>query len=474
MPQRPLLTLLLALGCATAAEYPVATPAELAAALPRLQPGDTVTLADGTWRDADLLCEATGTAEQPITFRAATPGQVILTGVTRLRLSGRYVVVDGLVFQNALPPSQLIEFRRDSKQLAHHCRLTRCAIVDCNPPDDTSEAKWLGLYGTDNRVDHCYLTGKTCGGTTLVVWVGDEPNRHRIDHNLFGPRPPLGRNGGETIRTGTSSVSMNESQTMVEENLFVECDGEVEIISNKSCGNVYRHNTFRRCSGALTLRHGNRCRVDANWFLGEGAKGSGGVRVIGEDHVVANNYFQGLAGNGSRSAVSVMQGIVDSPLHGYFQVKRLLLAHNTFVNCRTSLEIGAKGKRTTLPPIDCRIVGNLFVSAEHPLVHQAVDPVGWHWIDNLYQATTLGIATLDGLASATGLLTEQPDGLWRPGPNSPAHGAAEALDATTEDIDGDPRQGRYTVGCDEPSTEAPRYRPLTEADVGPGYALPGR
>ena len=154
---------------------------------------------------------------------------------------------------------------------------TNCAITDGNPPLAETDTKWVSLYGVDNRVDHCYFAGKRNRGTTLVVWLSARPNRHRIDHNHFGPRPPLGVNGGETIRIGTSDGSMHESLTVVEDNLFEACNGEFECVSNKSCGNVYRRNTFRRCTGALTLRHGNRCRIEGNFFLGEGAANAAGV-----------------------------------------------------------------------------------------------------------------------------------------------------------------------------------------------------
>jgi poly(beta-D-mannuronate) lyase len=65
----------------------------------------------------------------------------------------------------------------------------------------------------------------------------------------FRPRPPLRRNGGETICVGYSHQSMSNSATRLEHNLFERCDGELEIVSNKSCGNVYRFNTFRECAG---------------------------------------------------------------------------------------------------------------------------------------------------------------------------------------------------------------------------------
>jgi len=48
---------------------------------------------------------------------------------------------------------------------------------------------------------------------------------------------------------------MHDSRALVEENRFEGCRGEIEIISNKSCENVYRRNTFVDCEGTLTLRH---------------------------------------------------------------------------------------------------------------------------------------------------------------------------------------------------------------------------
>jgi poly(beta-D-mannuronate) lyase len=154
------------------------------------------------------------------------------------------------------------------------------------------------------------------------------PNRHQVDHNHFGHRPPLGANGGETIRVGYSHQSMFSSQTLVEQNLFDRCDGELEIISSKSCDNVYRGNTFLDSAGTFTLRHGNRCRLEGNFFIAHHKKGSGGIRVIGEDHVIVNNYIDGVEMGG----IWINSGIVDSPLKGYFRADRCVIAFNTIVD----------------------------------------------------------------------------------------------------------------------------------------------
>ena len=152
--------------------------------------------------------------------------------------------------------------------------------------------------------------------------------------------PYFGANGAETIRIGTSDWSMYNSNCIVEYNYFEECDGEIETISNKSCENIYRYNTFYKSAGTLTLRHGNRCDVYGNYFFGANKESTGGVRIIGENHKVWNNYFANLTGGGYWSALSMVNGVPDSPLNRYFQVKNAVVAFNTFVNNSDNLDIG--------------------------------------------------------------------------------------------------------------------------------------
>jgi poly(beta-D-mannuronate) lyase len=367
---------------AAAAEHLASNSTQLAAAIKRAWPGDSIVMADGTWKDAEIVFMAKGSAQKPVSLRARTPGKVVLTGQSRLHIGGSYLVVDGLWFKDgSIKSGSIIEFRVNPKTHASQCRLTNCAITDYNPPERGLDYKWCSLYGQNNRVDHCYFAGKTHVGTTLVVWVGQQPDRHRIDHNHFGPRPPLGENGGETIRVGTSEVSMNASRTIAEDNLFERCNGEVEVISNKSCENTYRRNTFRECAGTLTLRHGNRCEVYDNVFIGNGKKHTGGVRIIGEDHRVFRNHFLNLAGKDTRAAICMMNGIPNSELHGYWQVKRALVTSNAFVHCAQNFVIGYAGKDGTLPPVACVITNNVIAgaSAEAPPQPAMLKDVGPAW-----------------------------------------------------------------------------------------------
>ena len=358
---RPTLLILALAIPALAREIPVADAAAFDAAAPNVRAGDTLVLKDGTWADAHLKINAEGTAAKPVTIKAKTPGKVIFTGASRLSVGGAHVVVDGLWFQNPTG-AQVIELRQDSKHLASDCRITNCAVTNDTQLASTDSSQFVSIYGARNRVDHCYIAGKTTQGTTMVVWLSNESKdqgRHQIDHNHFGPRPKLGKNGGETIRLGDSKTSMQTASCIVEHNLFEKCDGEAECISNKSCGNLYRLNTFKGVSGTLTLRHGNGCTVENNVFIGDGAKGAGGVRIIGEDHTVTGNLFENLTGDDERSAMCLMLGIPDSVPNGYFQVKRAKVMGNTFINCKHNILIGLGGdKKATLPPLETEIIGN--------------------------------------------------------------------------------------------------------------------
>ena len=72
-------------------------------------------------------------------MRAHTPGQVILSGNSRLRISGHWLVVDGLRFQNGYyTNSDVIQFRENSSALATNCALIN-TFVGCSN-------KTLGLH----------------------------------------------------------------------------------------------------------------------------------------------------------------------------------------------------------------------------------------------------------------------------------------------------------------------------------------
>lgn len=332
----------------------VGTQEDFRAAVKSAVPGDRIVLANGEWHDFDALLVGNGRADAPIELVAETPGQVVLTGQSSLRLGGSYLVVSGLVFKDGYTPrNEVISFRKDSKTLAFNSRVTSIVIDNFSNPDRAQRDLWVGMYGKNNVFDFNHLSGKQNAGPTFAVRLNtkdSQENGHRIANNYFGPRPIFGSNGGETLRIGTSHYSLTNSNTIVENNFFDRCSGEVEIVSNKSGGNVFRSNTFYASRGTLTLRHGNGTLVESNLFDGANAPYTGGVRVINARQTIRNNHFKDLTGNRFSGALVVMNGVPNSPINRYHQVDGAVIENNVFQNIAAiELGEGSDAERTAVP-----------------------------------------------------------------------------------------------------------------------------
>lgn len=374
----------------TASNTPINSIPTLNKAVKNAQPGDTIRLANGIYTDVSLVLHGMGEAGRTIVVMAETPGQVFIEGHSRMRIGGQYLEVHGLVFRNG-HHANVWEFRSQTGMYANHCRISNCALLAYNDRDDRTKSRWVLLYGKHNRVDHCTFTGKENEGVLMAVVLEESKqdeasrracmeNQHRIDHNYFGVRPLLKYvdNGGEIIRIGDSHTSLLSSQTIVEENVFEHCDGEVEIISVKSCDNTLRRNLFKESAGALVLRHGNRNRVEENVFIGNGKKNAAGIRVINAGHIIRNNYLEGLRGKGSYSAFSIMNALETPKANEYHQVKDVLIEGNILVDCQNisfNLRHGdpARAAAQTKVPKDVIFQSNLFFHTKEPIRFNFLD-----------------------------------------------------------------------------------------------------
>lgn len=456
----------------SATSHLVKNASELNSLSNNVSPGDTILLQNGAWFNQEVQFKGHGAPGDTIVIKAETPGHVIFTGNSKFRFGGTYLKIDGLRFiAGYTDDGHVIEFRNGTE--SSYCRVTNCSVVNYNPSSTYDEYKYLSVYGRNNRVDHCYFTGKTNSGATLVVWPKtDGEVNHLIDHNYFGHRPALGANGGETIRIGTSDVSMSDAGCIVEYNYFEECDGEIEIISNKTGNNTFRYNTFYKSDGMLTLRHGNGSRIEGNFFIGDGKSGSGGVRIIGEDHVVINNYFEGLAGTGDnwRSPITFMNGVPNSPLNRYFQVKNATVAFNTIVNCVSNLAIGTGvNSELSLPPTESKIANNV-IKSDNAIIQIFDTPENFTWEGNIFNGSSLGMETMVGISEEDPLLELAADNLYRPSVTSPVLGASAGdYPDIVQDMDGQSRVGLKDVGADQVLEETIIRMPLTSEDVGPAW-----
>ena len=344
----------------------IASAVELKA-LGSVAAGTVVIWRDGTYADQVAELKSGGTAEKPVVLRSETPGGVRFTGASYLSVSGNHAQVSGFWWQNPKPVKgkAVVTLARGTEE----CTLRDCAITGDDTKEDAStDTKWVSLFGRHNRVEGCTFRDKRNIGTLLVIWLetGVVPE-HTVAGNRFERPVTLydeeGKaiNGQETIRIGTSDFSMQDASCIVEDNYFYHCHGEqAEIVSNKSCRNLYRRNLFVECQGTLTMRHGNNCTATGNYFVGNGMNGTGGIRLIGEGHTVERNYLEGLAGTGYRSAICLVRGQQDALLSGYWQVKDAKVRYNTVVDCKYGLNVNyaSSGSDQVLPVVSTLIEGN--------------------------------------------------------------------------------------------------------------------
>lgn len=464
---------------------------ELENAIENAQAGDVIVMANGIWQDIQIRLIGQGTENRPIILRAETPGEVIIQGESDLKLGGEYLVVDGLLFTNGFSPSNaVIDFAISDEVLANHCRVTNCVIIGFNKVQRNLTDLWVRFKGRHNQLDRCYIAGKSNRGPTIRVdLAGNESikNYHQIINNHFGPRPPKGGPSAETIQIGNSFTSMAPSHTLVADNLFERCNGEVEVISSKTNFNEFRNNVFYKSEGSLVTRHGNYCIVDGNYFIGDDASEQiGGVRLIGTGHWVTNNYFYKLKGEVFRSPLAVMNGIPKSPLNRYIQVTDVVVAYNSWINCTSPWQFGVGSnvdQKDVLPaseirserPIRTIVANNLIYNEsgdESPIVaHDKLD--GIKFKSNIINNQGVDFEAVQGVETKSFDLQKLTEDLWVPGNTFPEIDLYKGFefDQISKDLFGASRTSNNKVGA---VAGSPGVDPeiLDEAKYGPAWYSP--
>ena len=382
----------------TAKAQIVSNTTQLQNAISNAQAGTVIELADGTWTNVQLSINVAATEAQPCIIKAQNPGNVFFEGRANISIGGSYIIFEGVIFQNAsglisnnnrIEP--IIEFRDTSNNDCFNCTVRNIKVDAYNGTSAQEEDvfKWVIIYGAYNEVSYSSFIGKNGVGSIINDnHENSTPDYSKIHHNYFADRVPVdnnvtGLNDQDAIRIGVSTTSLSDSFTEVYDNLFNNWSGEVEIISNKSGSNKYYNNTFRDYQGTLTLRHGNNTEVFGNYFFGNNNPFSGGVRIIGEDHKVYNNYFEGLrykkpngSGSSTTGALNVMNGLENSPLSGYYQVKNVLVVNNTLVNCDLGIRIGTSLSGATLAPENLIVANNIILDSEINAFQETTAPTG--------------------------------------------------------------------------------------------------
>ena len=460
-------------------------------AISQAKPGDEIVLANGIWKDVRIKFYGQGTEENPIVLRAETPGEVFIQGDSDLKLGGEYLVVEGLFFTNGSSPSNaVIAFAINEDSVANNVRVTSCTIKDFNKSQRNLSDLWVQFKGRHNQLDHCYFAGKSNRGPTIRIdLVGNQSikNYHKINNNHFGPRPPKGGPSAETIQLGNSSTSMVPSYTMVANNLFERCTGEVEVISSKSNFNEFRNNVFYKSEGSLVTRHGNYCIVDGNYFIGdEHSPHVGGVRLIGTGHWVTNNYFYNLRGDVFRAPLAIMNGIRRSPINRYIQVTDVVVAYNTWVNCVSPWQIGVGSnvdQKEVLPaseirsetPIRTIIANNIIYNTKGdnmPIVrYDSIDGIDFQ--SNIINNQGVDFREVEGLVQKDLDLSELEENVWVPSSslNDVEVYYGFEFDQISKDLMGNSRTENNSVGAiNGIDLQAPNIMDLSQ--YGPAWYDP--
>ncbi|SMD18148.1 chondroitinase-B domain-containing protein [Pedobacter nyackensis] len=367
----------------------VTTVAEFKTALSIMNPGDVIEVADGSYNLSALTITRSGCPTKPIIIVAKNQGKAILNGNTALTLESlKYVTIKGFSFQSA--------------SIGTGIKIQNCSRVRITGNSfeikETSSCNWIYIGDTfasplplrsgHNLVDHNSFDGKTQAGKYIVLDgnINQQSQHDTISYNVFKNNGPRAANEKESIRVGVSPLSKSSGFTVIEYNLFQDCDGDPEIVSIKSCDNIVRFNTFQRCLGTLCLRQGTGTIAEGNYFFGEGKTavytdpesgasntiGCGGVRAYGKGHKILNNYFQGLTGSKWDAAITLTNGDVtnsSSSLSDHYLPEDVVVAFNTFVNNKSNIEIGFdnNGKYPRYP-INCSISNNIVIDNTAPIV----------------------------------------------------------------------------------------------------------
>jgi len=484
----------------------VSTVTEFKAALAAMNPGDIIEVNNGSYNLSSLTINRSGCELKPIVITAKNQGQAILNGNTALVLDGvKNVTIKGFSFEAAnigtgikILNSNRVRITRNSFKITENASCNWVYIGDTFGSTDS-------LKSGNNRVDYNVFDGKTQPGKFIVLDGNiDQQSRHdTISYNLFKNNGPRVDNEKESIRVGVSTLTRSSGYTVIEYNRFVDCDGDPEIVSLKSCDNIVRYNTFVRCLGTLSLRQGFRNTAEGNYFFGEGKTaifnggiiGCGGIRVYGKDHKIINNYFHGLTGYKWDAAITITNGNVlnNTTSNSEHNIpENLVVAFNTLNNNFSNIEIGFdNGGDYNKAPVNCLIANNIVIDSTAPIVksYSSASLAGVVFSNNIMYPTgtsSIGISKPASDINQVNPLLVQPSCTDVNGTctdqlaykvahlsaSSPAINAATGdYSFITADFEAQARSGAKDIGADEfNNSNLITTGPLGDENVGPNAA----
>ena len=505
--------------------------------LPRLNAGDVVQMNSGTYGAINKTLESsisddTTAKINPVLVYAVNPGGVVVNAPSKITLSGRGITLAGLDFNvnSGILADYLVGTASGSRYMKlSHLRFNACAA-------GATDGKWIYIQGFYATIEYCTLTERpdTIRNTTVAFMPNLSeggvavPRLHKVRYCYFGPRYAVPQNtssdadnGFEALRIGVGDAQTYDMQVTVERNVFYrtiwrtdgQTAGEPEIISIKSKGNKILNNTILESQGGICFRSGNGSTVEGNFIFGGGyydtgtsialrtaSANQGGIRVIGPDQIVRNNYIANVGGIGIRAALCLMSGESDynpgNPANGigntgsYQPADNAKIYNNTFVTCK-EMSLGllsndshtnSTGVYVAKSPANVQMFNNVWqgggsettsainrdtsvVSGYSPIV------LGGSGANYIHE-TSSGKYGWNGLLNSTyttvsPLITTSFDNYKIPASSSPILNKATSILVATTDIRGLTRPASNSdIGSFELEVTGSGLKPLLKSEVG--------
>lgn len=371
----------------SAKEYKVATQEAFKTATEMAKPGDIITIKNGEYRAWMTKVNLAGSEKLPIVIRAESKGGVVFTGeysAPIFHIRARHTIFRDINFKNCIlskadgKSGLLIELEE-----SENCRVSSCVFENNKVVVQNMSLLVISGNGKNNEVDNCkFLNNKDAQDLKVHITRTTCPQNTLIRNNLWRDKEKVSwknQNGGECVQIGQEPVLLGtiKANAIVRENTFIRCNGEAEVISNKSSNNKYIRNYLEDCDGEIVMRGGHNCLIDSNVIKG----GNSGIRLSGTEHAVLHNEISGVK-TGIRLLYGAAKGKSETGF--YIAPSKCIIETNQIRDCETGILVGdskdidLKGRfdpakypsplQQNIAPFDNKIENNKFHNVKKELV----------------------------------------------------------------------------------------------------------